>query len=352
MKLRLKIPLIFLFLAVFFYTLIISYISYVQSPGGMNSAAFLRVLRLFVFLLFTTFLVNVVLFHFVVSTPLKRLIKQLNAFNLYETSNFREHNWQQTKRRDEIADLYIGFEKMGRRLIEAQREQLDMIMAITHDIKTPLTSIRGFLEFILTNPDISDINKEEYLRLIYEKTDSIIDLLNELSAYSKNENELQSITMIPLRVKPFYISIVREYEAELSGLGYELSWEDHLLDDDVVDANETMLRRLFANIVSNAVRYAGNNDLAVRFSALSERDFIVFRIEDNGIGVPEDKLGLIFNKFYTSDGSRQRAFGGTGLGLSICRSIISRFNGEISAYRATGGGLGIEFRILRTASNS
>jgi len=351
-KLRLKIPLIFLLLAVIFYTLIISYISYVQNPGGMDSAAFLKVFRLFGLLLCTTFLANVVLFQFVVSTPLNRLIKQLNTFNLYRDTSFKTYNWRKTKRRDEIDDLYIGFEKMAKRLIEAQDEQLDMIMAITHDIKTPLTSIRGFMELILSNQEISDINKEDYLRLIWSKTDSIMDLLDELSAYSKNESELHNIEMIPLMLKSLYISIAREYEAELAGLGYELKWEDQLLDNDAVMANETMIRRLFANIVSNAVRYAGTSNLVVHFKAFSERDSLIIRIEDNGVGVPEDKLGLIFHKFYTSDGSRQRAFGGTGLGLSICRSIITRFNGEITAYRPAGKGLGIEFDLPRAVNNS
>lgn len=352
MKLRLKIPLIFLLFAVIFYALIISYISYVQTPGGMDRLAFLKVFRLFGILLGTTFLANVVLFQFVVSTPLNRLVKQLNTFNLYQDSSFKISHDPQPRRRDEIADLHIGFEKMAQRLIEAQGEQQDMIMAITHDIKTPLTSIRGFMELILSNQEISDINKEEYLRLIWSKTDSIIDLLDELSAYSKNESELHTIEMVPLLLKPLYISIAREYEAELAGLGYDLQWEDQLLDNDAVMANEIMLRRLFANIVSNAVRYAGTSDLIVRFQAFSERDSVIIRIEDNGVGVPEDKLGLIFHKFYTSDGSRQRALGGTGLGLSICRSIITRFNGEITAYRPAAGGLGIKLCIPRAVSNS
>ena len=352
MKLRMKIPLIFLLFAVIFYTLIISYISYVQTPGGMGHVAFLKVFRLFGILLGTTFLANVVLFQFMVSTPLNRLIKQLNTFNLYQDFSFKISPDPQPRRRDEIADLHVGFEKMAQRLIEAQGEQQDMIMALTHDIKTPLTSIRGFMELILSNQEISDIHKEEYLRLIWSKTDSIMDLLDELSAYSKNESELHTIEMVPLLLKPLYTSIAREYEAELAGLGYDLQWGEQLQDNDAVLANEIMLRRLFANIVSNAVRYAGTSELVVRFQAFSERDSVIIRIEDNGVGVPEDKLGLIFHKFYSSDGSRQRALGGTGLGLSICRSIITRFNGEITAYRPDASGLGIEFCIPRTVINS
>lgn len=340
MKLPLKIPLMFLFLATIFYSCVIIYINHILYPFVKDSTLFFKALPLFGIMTIVTYLPLAALIRQEVSVPLRVLIKKISAFNLYQKSSF-----QVSRRWDEIGDLYEGFGKMADRLVEAHGEQLDMIMAITHDIKTPLTSIRGFVELILTNQEVPDQDKNEYMRVIYRKTDSIVELLEELTNYSKNESELMTVEMAPLSVKPLYESIAREYEAELAGLGYELIWEEPMLSTDQVNANETMIRRVFANVVSNAVRYAGVTKLVVRFKAYSERYSVVFRIEDNGIGVPEDKLGLIFNKFYTSDGSRQRAIGGTGLGLSICKSIVARFNGEIYAYRSSGNGLGIQFRI-------
>ncbi len=109
--------------------------------------------------------------------------------------------------------------------------------------------------------------------------------------------------------------------------------------------NEPMIRRVFGNLFSNILRYGERTELQIYLSVYPEGDYAHFQVEDNGVGVPDQDLDSLFQKFFTVDKSRENKSGGTGLGLASCKSIIEHHGGQISAFRSQYGGLGIRFTI-------
>ncbi|MFC4077167.1 HAMP domain-containing sensor histidine kinase [Salinithrix halophila] len=246
---------------------------------------------------------------------------------------------------DEIGELYRRFGEMEERLHRAHREQVDMVAAIAHDLKTPLTSINGFLELLITQQSRGGEERGEYLQLARRKAESMTQLVKAFSDFTRNEGMLPQVELLPVQVSEFFESVAKEYEAELAGLGYQFQWSHSFGRKLRIRLYEPMIRRVFANLISNAVRYGGRKDLMVVMVGGSEKDRVWIRIEDNGVGVPENDLPHLFQPFFTGDPSRRYERGGTGLGLAVCRSIMDRHGGEIYAYQVKSGGLGVHFTL-------
>lgn len=138
-------------------------------------------------------------------------------------------------------------------------------------------------------------------------------------------------------------SIAVEYETELSGFDLELKWNHSFTPNLFLMIDEHMIRRVFSNLVSNAVRYGRKKDLNVYMNGYTQGGYAYFQVEDNGVGVPDKDLPSLFLKFFTVDKSRQSQNGGMGLGLASCKSIIEYHGGEIGAFHSQYGGLGIRF---------
>jgi signal transduction histidine kinase len=245
--------------------------------------------------------------------------------------------------RDEIGDLYKHFNHMEEKLQLAHKEQIDMITAIAHDLKTPLTSINGFAELLSTHTNLPETERQEYYELIQKKSNYMVELLNYFSGFTKEKIDLESMETNPIAVSRLMESIAQEYEYELDGLNYELTCHHSFAGNMLLKANETMIRRVFGNLFSNAVRYGGNNELKVYMTGYPQGRYACFQIEDNGIGVPDKDISSLFLKFFTVDKTRQIKNGGMGLGLASCKSIVEYYGGEIYAYHSGYGGLGIKF---------
>ncbi|WP_141432551.1 HAMP domain-containing sensor histidine kinase [Bacillus sp. 03113] len=300
---------------------------------------FSETLLLLMIALALIFIALTIYLHYLITKPIQNLNKRLRNIKYHSPFHPIMHN-----RKDEIGELFEHVSEMQERIHQSNKEQIDMVAAITHDLKTPLTSINGFIELLLTKKSLSEIDKEEYLNLIGKKSRDITDLINEFSAFTKNEVLLPSISFHSIRIKDFFESVAIEYEAELSGLDYELFWEHHFANE-CFSINEPMLRRVFANLFSNSVRYGAKEELEVYMNGYLKGEYAFFVIEDNGIGVPDSDLAFLFQRFFTVDQSRQSETGGTGLGLASCQSIIERHGGEIRAFHSQKGGLGIKFSI-------
>lgn len=244
-------------------------------------------------------------------------------------------------RRDEIGELYVGFSRMSARLGQAREEQIEMLTAISHDLKTPLTVIRVCNEKALTRPDA---DRAELDRIVQRKVMEMSGLLDDFFAMARSELEMNASPFTEVRIRPFYESIAREYENELEGFDYRLVWS-HRLPDLTISMNEKMIRRVFANLISNAVRYRKDDGLVVKLNAVVRKKEALFTVEDNGTGVPAEELESIFRTFYRVEKSRQRERGGTGLGLAICRLIVEQHGGTIGAEASPEGGLRIAFTL-------
>ena len=350
MKLKWKLPLLFLFVymsAIFAtglcFNLLIN--NNMTAQGGDTVFRTVASEHISIAILFlgafigVSFAVLSIYLHFKITKPIRLLNERLESASTEHFSPLPDD------RKDEIGTLYSQFNKMELRLQQSREEQIEMIATIAHDLKTPLTSINGFMELLSTRHDISEQDKQEYYELVLKKSQQIGTLINTFSAFAKQEFELESLDRQAMDVHRLFKNIIEEYDVELSGLGFKLKWENKFVQNTFAMIDESAIRRAFGNLFSNAVRYGNKNDLCVYLSGYSDRGSVYFQIEDNGIGVQADLLPLIFQKFYTVDKARQSKNGGTGLGLAISKSIVEYHGGTIEAFCSSHGGLGVRFTI-------
>jgi signal transduction histidine kinase len=346
LKLKIKLPLLFLLL---FVMMVVSVALFIRTFVGVEIPEWLKpssgpmhmhwVLFLFI-LTGIMFVILTVYFHFNITKPIHILNARLKSIKIGHS-----HTSLNSKRKDEIGELYNHFNEMEERLQQEHKEKIDMVAAIAHDLKTPLTTIIGFVELLAMHRNLSEKEIEENYALILKKSKHIAELINGFSAFTKDELELETLNRKPFEALKLFENIAAEYETELSGLDYELKWEHSFNSIQRIMINEHMIRRVFGNLFSNAVRYGDQKDLKVYMSGYTHGQFAYIQLEDNGKGVPDKDLSSLFLKFFTVDKSRQSKSGGTGLGLASCKSIIEHHGGEISAFHSDYGGLGIRFNL-------
>ncbi|MBT2691295.1 HAMP domain-containing histidine kinase [Bacillus sp. ISL-47] len=350
MRLKIKLPLLFLLMFMLTFVLIgIFLILYIKTlvadeghmwQGNIFSPLHFQMLFFLSILMGLMFVVLTVFFHFNITKPIQTLNLRLKKVNI---GNFRTP--LHSRRKDEIGDLYNHFNEMEERLYQAHREQVDMIAAIAHDLKTPLTTITGFVELLSIQKDLTKMETQDYYELIMKKTKHMVGLIDAFSMYTKNEAMFETIDMKPIAIHKLFDTIASEYETELSGFDFKLTWKHTFNPNQLISINEHMIRRVFGNLFSNAVRYGNNNDLHVYLTGYAQEGYAYFQLEDNGVGVPNQDLSSLFHKFFTVDKSRQMNNGGSGLGLASCKLIIEYHGGQINAFHSDHGGLGIRFTL-------
>ena len=255
---------------------------------------------------------------------------------------YKKRPVKQTGRRDEIGLLQNAFSELTRELDEEKNIQTRMIASISHDIKTPLTSVLGYSESLLKK-DLPPHRVRQYLTIIYSGASSIEETLEEFDSYI--EGKLQSTLNLKEIPADFIATMLREeFEEDLrgKGIGFHVSVGAGEL---LVHADLAKLRRVFANLVDNTVRHNQNKealsiDIDIGAHAAGS---VVFTVSDNGFGIPEKDFGHIFEPFYTTEKGRKVS----GLGLSICRNIIEAHGGGIDAENRVGGGMTFTVSIPR-----
>ncbi|OMF22790.1 HAMP domain-containing sensor histidine kinase [Paenibacillus sp. FSL H8-0259] len=345
MKLKIKLPLLFLLMLLilmFSIGLYLKFVFAVYSPirTTLLDSRYIALLLPIFAIACCIFIILIIYIYRSIEKPIRLLNTRLGEVNVVHPLPPLA-----SRSNDEIGELYKHFNKMEHKLQLAHREQTDMIAAIAHDLKTPLTSINGFTELLATHKDLPDTEKQEYYELIQKKSAYMVELINDLSSFTKQKLELESMVVGPVRATELFEDIAFEYEYELAGLENELTCRHSFTDSIWLMVNEPMIRRVFGNLFSNAVRYGGKNKLNVYMTGYLREHHAYFQIEDNGIGVPDKDLSSLFLKFFTVDKSRQIQKGGLGLGLASCKSIIEHHGGEIMAFPSEYGGLGIRFSL-------
>lgn len=220
-------------------------------------------------------------------------------------------------------------------LEEEKKEQNRIIASISHDIKTPLTSIIGYSTLIeennLTKQEILNYNKK-----IYNKSLHIKGLLNTFDEYINNHNN-QTLKISEITIKELVDEINNDYKIELENNGIKLMI-DTKLSKEILKVDVLKLKRIFSNMISNSVRFLKNNG-KIKIEITKNKDNYRFVVSDNGPGVDEKIIDKIFEPLFTTDDSRKNS----GLGLSICKEFVLVHGGEIKAYNNQG--LSIEFTI-------
>ncbi len=254
---------------------------------------------------------------------------------------------------DEISQLCQDFEEMRIRLKESTEEKVqydkeskELISNISHDLKTPITAIKGYVEGILDGVASSPEKLDKYIRTIYNKANDMDRLIDELTFYSKIDTNKIPYTFSKINVAGYFRDCVEEVGLELDSNNIELGYFNYVDEDVVVIADAEQMKRVVNNIISNSVKYLDKKKGIINIRIKDVGDFIQVGIEDNGRGIAARDLPNIFDRFYRTDSSRNSSKGGSGIGLSIVRKIIEDHGGKIWATSKLGIGTEIHF-VLR-----
>ncbi len=272
------------------------------------------------------------------------------------TKNIRDGNLDfalEIEEDDEIGQLCQDFEEMRIRLKESAEEKIqydkenkELISNISHDLKTPITAIKGYVEGIIDGVASSPEKLDRYIRTVYNKANDMDKLIDELTFYSKIDTNKIPYTFSKLSVSNYFRDCVDEVGMEMEARSIELGYFNYVDEDVEIIADAEQLRRVINNIISNSVKYMDKKNGIINIRIKDAGDFIQVGIEDNGRGIPAKDLPNIFDRFYRTDSSRNSSQGGSGIGLSIVKKIIEDHGGRIWASSKEGIGTEIHF-VLR-----
>ena len=272
------------------------------------------------------------------------------------TQNIKEGNLDfvlDVEGNDEFSELCQDFEEMRRRLKESteeknliEKENKELISNISHDLKTPITAVKGYIEGIMDGVADTPEKMDRYVRTIYNKTNEMDHLINELTFYSKIDTNRIPYTFGKLNVEDYFADCAEEVGLELETRGIELVYANYVEKDVMVIADGEQIRRVIHNIISNAIKYMDKPKEIIQIRIKDVGDFIQIEIEDNGKGIGPKDLPYIFDRFYRTDVSRNSSKGGSGIGLSIVKKILEDHGGKVWATSRLGIGT-IMYFVLR-----
>lgn len=212
-------------------------------------------------------------------------------------------------------------------IIKLENMRRDFVANVSHELKTPLTSINGFVETLIMNENIEVDKRNRFLAIIKKEADRLKRLIEDILLLSSIENKTSLI-----RDKVVLFDVFKDvYEiVNYIATGKQIEVLYDFEDEEVIiDANADYVKQFLLNLIDNAVKYTGPGG-KVRINQYSKLDNVVIEIIDNGVGIPKEDINKIFQRFYRVDKARSRAVGGTGLGLAITKHIINSLKGTIN----------------------
>ena len=300
-----------------------------------------------VILVFTSLSVGLWIYRSI-ATPLVKLRKA--------TRNIKDGNLDfvlDVEGTDEFSELCRDFEEMRRRLKESAEEKIildkenkELISNISHDLKTPITAVKGYVEGIMDGVADTPEKMDRYVRTIYNKTNEMDHLISELTFYSKIDTHRIPYTFSKLNVEDYFSDCAEEIGLELETRGIQLCYANYVDRSVQVIADGEQIRRVIHNIIGNAIKYMDKAKGVIQIRVKDVGDFVQVEIEDNGKGIASKDLAYIFDRFYRTDVSRNSSKGGSGIGLSIVKKIMEDHGGKVWATSREGIGT-IMYFVLR-----
>ncbi len=234
----------------------------------------------------------------------------------------------------DIAENLNRMEEDIQELIDKERtseqSKTDLITNVAHDLRTPLTSILGYLELLRKNQKLSPEMQQKYLDIAYNKSVRLQKLIEELFGFTKLSYGKINMNVTKVDIVELLAQLLEESypNFQKNGLSYDFVSNRK---SQIIEADGDLLARLFDNLIGNAIKY-GKEGKRVRVSLRADREIVTIKIVNYGYVIPENELPLIFDRFYRTDHSRTNASGpgGTGLGLAIVKNITDMHHGTVS----------------------
>lgn len=228
---------------------------------------------------------------------------------------------------------------------EESRMKRQLTQNVSHELKTPVSSIQGYLETILSNPDLSPDKRQFFLERCYSQSTRLTGLLRDISVLNRLDEASEMFDLTEVNITKLIAEIQKECSQDMEEK--HITSEIILPGDPIVFGNNSLLYSIFRNLYDNAIAYAGENIRITVNCYKEDPKYYYFSFSDNGVGIPEEHINRIFERFYRVDKGRSRKIGGTGLGLSIVKNGVNFHKGQISAKSSPGKGVTFFFTLKK-----
>ncbi len=247
---------------------------------------------------------------------------------------------------DELGEIAERIVKIYKKLQATKEEQNQLKHELTqnaaHELKTPVASIQGYLETVLTHPDISDEMRQQFLVQCFGQAQRLASILQDMATLNKIDEASVAYKFEEIDISQIVAQIVESSALHLKE--HQMHFDNRLPSPLMAYADASLIHSIFRNLTDNAISYAGDGTTITLTHSATETHW-QFTFSDNGVGIASEHISRIFERFYRVDKGRSRKFGGTGLGLAIVKNAVQLHGGMIAAFQNPDGGVRFVFTI-------
>ena len=228
---------------------------------------------------------------------------------------------------------------------ESDRLKTAFLTNMSHEIRTPMNAIVGFSD-MLSNPELTQREKEEYIKYINQSSETLLHLINDILDLSKIESGQVNIYKKPFSLEEFirdFQPYIKEFQSKYGKEHLKMKFvtPGHL--DSILNSDKLRIRQILSNLAGNAIKFTEEGEVEIGYTV--DNNSVTFYVKDTGKGIPSNELETIFERFRQADGSSTRNFGGIGLGLAISKGMVELMGGEIWVESEEGKGSTFSFKI-------
>lgn len=239
---------------------------------------------------------------------------------------------------NDLSIVIDSFNEMTAKLYESEKLQSEyeqnrkaLIANISHDLKTPITAIQGYVEAFLEDTVNSAENKSKYLRIIHHNTIYVNKLIDDLFLFAKLDMQKLEFQYQNIKIQTFMDDLMEEYKLDFTERNIHIHYHNQLEEIAWISLDGKRFHQAINNIMNNAIQHGPAAELSIQVRLYRQNDFVCIDIQDNGPGIPLEKLPFIFDRFYRIHTERPKEAMGTGLGLAISKELVEAHGGKIIA---------------------